>query len=177
MTKEGFWGNLWDALRKVMQQKVELKSVNSTFDLCTCLPVYFFLRLILPILYIPSHAAPCADGVPLQLGTEPIPILEEINVILNSIFLNQFSKLAISVAPRGLIERASCGIDRFIRFRILLRHHSCTGAQITFIPAVGKWTCGRLLFSLLGVARCPSMMGEYSRVVNNDIGRWHDSLL
>src|SRR6266508_2508221 len=176
MTKEGFWGNLWDALRKVMQQKVELKSVNSTFDLCTCLPVYFFLRLIFPILHIPSHTASGTNRIALKFRTESISILEQIDVVLNSIFLNQFSELAISLAPRGLIEGAACGIDRVIRFRVLLRHHSCTGAQITFIPAVGKWTCGRLLFSLLGVARCPSMMGEYSRVVNNDIGRWHDSL-
>ena len=74
--------------------------------------------LILPILNIPSHTAPRADGITGELGTETVTILEEIDLILHSILLNKFAKFAIRIVASRLIECTARGIDCFIGFGI-----------------------------------------------------------
>ena len=74
-----------------LKRKVESEEVDSTFHLAACLLIYYSLRLIFPILNIPGHTAPGAHRISFEFGTEPIAILEEIDVILHSVFLNEFA--------------------------------------------------------------------------------------
>ena len=52
------------------------------------------LRFVFPVLHVPGHVAPGADGISFQLGAKAIAILEEIDVILHGVLLDELGKLA-----------------------------------------------------------------------------------
>ena len=69
--------------------KVTVTCAKVTVTLPNSTLLYYILRLfVLPVLYVPGHAAPRADNIACQLGAEAVAILPEEYVILHGIFLN-----------------------------------------------------------------------------------------
>src|SRR6266508_2407848 len=95
------------------------RGVRATqLHVCACFLVYLFTLFILPILHIPSHAAPGADGIAGELAAKSISILEEIEMILHRVLLDQLGEITVCRLTGSLIECAAGFGNRFICFRV-----------------------------------------------------------
>lgn len=93
-------------------------TVTTTYKF-TCLILYYILVLfVFPILYVPGHAAPGADGIASQVCVEAITILPEEHVVLDGVLLNQFAQIAIRRTANRLIKGAASLLNVSLGARI-----------------------------------------------------------